>query len=210
MDRTLVRRDTAGLYMRYRRQIGAAGLADSLRVGWWMLQYSLGVIDADRVAEEALSDYRGKREQALVEICRHWFRRYVLEHVVADGREAVRRHREAGDLLAIVTGATRYAAEPLAEELGIEHVVCSQLEVAADGRFTGRVVRPLGYGRGKVALAERCAAELGFRLEDATFYSDSFTDLPLLERVAEPVAVNPDTRLWLAARRRGWSVQRWR
>jgi len=56
----------------------------------------------------------------------------------------------------------------------------------------------------------RFCASCGFRLEDATFYSDSFTDLPLLERVAQPVAVNPDARLWLTARRRGWSLQRWR
>src|SRR5690606_34397489 len=114
-----------------------------------------------------------------------------------------------GDLVAIVTGATRYAAEPLAEELGIEHVVCTRLDVSPSGRFTGRVEQPMCYGAGKIALARKVADAHGLRLEEATFYSDSITDLPLLEAVAEPVAVNPDARLARVARARGWPVERW-
>jgi len=71
------------------------------------------------------------------------------------------------------------------------------------------VVKPMCYGAGKVARAERLARERGFSLSDATFYSDSITDLPLLERAGEAVVVNPDGRLRRVARRRGWSVLRW-
>lgn len=208
MDRTLIRRDTASLYIRYQRDIGEANVRDALRVGWWMLQYTFGVIDAERVAERVLEDYRGKPEERMVRDCRGWFRNYVLEHVTERGREAVARHRERGDFVAIVTGATRYAAEPLAEELGIEHVVCTQLEVA-HGMFTGRVRKPMCYGKGKIALAERSVSHHGLSLDEATFYSDSITDLPLLERVATPVIVNPDARLKRVARLRGWTVERW-
>lgn len=209
MDRTLVRRDTASLYIRYQRDIGEANWKDGLRVAWWILQYSFGVIDAERVAEHAVLDYRGKREDWMVDMCRDWFRGYVLAHVSEHGRRAVERHRAAGDFVAIVTGATRYAAEPLAQELGIEHVVCTELEVAADGCFTGKVKKPMCYGAGKITLTERYVAELGMSLEKATFYSDSITDLPLLERVDRPVVVNPDARLGRLARRRGWPIERW-
>lgn len=209
MDRTLVRKDTATLWMRYQRDIGEASLREVARVGWWLLQYSFGVIDAERVAEQAVRDYAGKEERWLVETSRSWFERYVLEHVCEAGREAVARHREAGDVIAIVTGATRYAAEPLARELGVEHVVCSTLEVDAAGRLTGRPNKPLCYGKGKIALASRHARAIGLPLEDAIFYSDSITDLPLLEHVAEPIVVNPDARLRRVATRRGWPIQRW-
>ncbi len=208
MDRTLVRIDTATLYVRYQRDQGEASWRDALRVAGWMFQYTLGVIDAPRVAERALESFKGKQEEWLRTTCEEWFVDYVLEHVAEQGRDAVKRHREAGDLLAIITGATPYAARPLARELGIEHVVATHLEVE-DGRFTGKVKPPMSYGVGKVELAERLALEQGFRVEDATFYSDSITDLPLLERVKTPVAVNPDTRLRRLARKRGWKIEQW-
>jgi HAD superfamily hydrolase (TIGR01490 family) len=208
MDRTLVRRETASLYVRYQRDIGEAGWRDSLQVAWWVLQYTVGVIDAERVAERAVAGYAGRSEQHMIDSCRDWFRRYVLEHVSDVGRRTVARHRDAGHVTAIVTGATRYAAQPLAEELGIEHVVCTDLEVI-DGSLTGRVVKPMCFGAGKIDLARRCGDRVGFSLDDAVFYSDSITDLPLLERVRRPVVVNPDARLKRVAARRGWAMEHW-
>ncbi len=209
MDRTLIRKDSATLYTRYQRDVGEVGLWDVVRVGWWLLQYTFGVIDAPRVAQKVLSGYRGRDEKSMIESCDVWFRDYVLPHVCDLGREAVRRHQDAGDVVAIVTSATPYAAEPLARELGIEHVVCTRLEVDAEGLFTGRLVQPMCYGPGKIELAQRMAEQEGFELGAATFYSDSITDLPLLERVERPVTVNPDARLRRLARRRGWPIERW-
>lgn len=208
MDRTLVRIDSATLYVRHQRLKGQAGAVDVARVAWWMLQYTLGVIDAQRVAEKALQQFKGKHETWLLAECEEMFANSALSHVAAEGREAVERHRSQGDFVAIVTGATPYAARPLARELGIEHVIATELEVEA-GQFTGRIVAPMSYGPGKVVLAERLAQRHGFALEEATFYSDSITDLPLLQRVRTPVAINPDARLRRVARRNGWRIETW-
>lgn len=208
MDRTLIKKDSAGLYTRYRRDRGEATLKDAVQVGWWMVQYTLGVIDAPRVALRALRHFQGKEERWLIDSCEEWFVDYVLPTVQAAGRAAVERHRAAGDFIAIVTGATGYVARPLARELGIEHVVCTELEVE-NGRFTGRPVEPLCYGEGKLALARRTGEKFGFTMADSTFYSDSITDLPLLAAVGAPVVVNPDARLARVARRRSWKVERW-
>ncbi len=202
MDRTLVRRETASLYVRYQRSIGEATWRDSARVLMWVTQYTLGVIDAPAVAAKAMRQLAGMPETVMSARCDDWFRTWVEPHVADFGRAAVRFHKARGDVLAIVTGATRYAARPLARRLGIDHVVASELEVDAQGRFTGRVVDPLCYGHGKVERAERLAKALGFEIAEASFYSDSFTDLPLLERVAEPIVVNPDGRLRRVAQRR--------
>jgi HAD superfamily hydrolase (TIGR01490 family) len=209
MDRTLIRKNSASLYTRYRRDLGEAGVRDSLQVAWWIFQYTLGLVDADGVAEQALGIYRGTLESEMVERCRAWFPAYVLEHVSETGRAAVRRHGEAGDLLAIVTGSTRYAAEPLGREVGIEHLVTSEIAVDAQGRFSGEVVPPLCIGKGKLTRTLDFLAAHGVALADTTFYSDSITDLPLLEAVGRPVVVNPDHRLARQARRRGWPVERW-
>lgn len=209
MDRTLLKKDTAALYTRYRRDLGEASLKDMFQVGWWMIQYTMGVIDAPRVALKALESFRGREERWLIDSCEGWFKEYVLEHVQPKGREAVERHKAQGDVVAIVTGATPYAANPLARELSIETVLCTRLEVDAEGRFTGRPIEPLCYGKGKVELAARAGEKLGFRVEDATFYSDSITDVPLLEAVKTPIVVNPDRRLRRVAEQRGWPIESW-
>jgi HAD superfamily hydrolase (TIGR01490 family) len=209
MDRTLVRKNTAALYARYQREIGEASPRDSLKVAWWLLQYTFGIVDAEAVAVEAIRGLKGTRESAFAIRCDAWFRRDVARHVSDIGRSTVHRHLENGDVCAIVTGASRYSAEPLADALGIQHVVSTELECDERGCFTGRHVAPLCYGRGKIERTTRLAERHGFSLEDAWFYSDSITDLPLLEHVAHPVAVNPDPRLRRIARARGWPIEEW-
>ncbi len=209
MDRTLVRKETASLYVRYQRSIFEANRRDMLRVTYWVIQYTMGWIDAPEVAARASRSLAGIPESVMAARCDDWFRRYVEEHVCDLGRRAVCRHRERGDLLAIVTGASVYAAEPLARRLGIPHVVASELAVAKNGSFTGKFVDPLCYGAGKIVRTKQLAAQQGFALEEATFYSDSYTDLPLLEAVAEPVVVNPDRRLRHVAKSRGWRIESW-
>jgi len=209
MDRTLLRVDSARLYTRFRRDRGEASLLDALRVAVWATQYTLGVIDAPKVARKALRSFRGRAESWLEESCAEWFPKYVLPELQNAGRLAVKQHHDAGDFVAIVTGATRYVAEPVAAELGIAHVICSELELDLERRFTGRIVEPLCYGLGKIERTKKLAEREGFSLQDATFYSDSVTDLPLLEVVKAPIIVNPDRRLRKIAQQRGWPIEVW-
>jgi HAD superfamily hydrolase (TIGR01490 family) len=209
LDRTLVRKDTATLYVKWRREVGKATTRDLVRTMYWVAQYTLGILDTEAVAARAVATLEGKPEREMIDECEGWFRSHVLPHVAREGERAVARHKEAGDLVAIVTGATPYVARPLARTLGIDHVVASELEVDDRGVFTGKPIDPLCYAKGKVTRAERLARDHGFELSKAVFYTDSLTDLPLLERVAEPIAVNPDPRLRRIAKRRGWRIEAW-
>lgn len=208
MDRTLVDTHTARLYVRFQRDIGEVGLLDALRTSYWILQYTIGVIDAEQVARRVLASYRGKSNAWLTERCQRWFQSHVLERVSAIGRARVREHLKAGHEVAIATSAVRQVAEPLARELSIPHLICSELEVR-DGELTGSYVSPLCYREGKLERAKAFLQSVGAELEHAAFYTDSITDLPLLEAVGQPVVVNPDARLRRAARRRGWLVEDW-
>lgn len=209
MDRTLVRKDTATLLTRYRRDTGQAPLLDTLRVGYWVLQYGLGVADAEAIAKKVLKSYRGIPESQLFADGLACFDAYIFEHISQGARQAVRLHREAGDFIAIVTSATRYTVVPVARELGFEAFACSELEVDAGGCLTGNHIAPLCYGAGKLLRVEKLLEQSGMRLSEAVFYSDSITDLPLLERVGTPVVVNPDFRLRRVARQRAWRVELW-
>jgi HAD superfamily hydrolase (TIGR01490 family) len=208
MDRTLIDTHTAKLYVRYQRDLGEIGVIEALRTSYWLLQYTIGVIKAEEVALHVLEGYRGKTDAWLTDRCQRWFQSHVREYISNIGRARVREHLEAGHAVAIATSAMRQIAEPLAHELAIPHLVCSELEVR-DGELTGAFNPPLCYGVGKLERAKALLGSLGARLEEAAFYTDSITDLPLLEAVGHPIVVNPDARLRRAARQRGWLIEDW-
>lgn len=209
MDRTLLSKETASLYVRYQREVGEATTRDLLRTLAWVAQYTIGTLDMNKVARKALKTLEGTSELAMASRCDDWFRRRVERYITDGGRLAVRAHRALGDVCAIVTGASVYIARPLARVLGVQHVVSTVFEVDDQDRFTGRPVEPLCFGEGKLERARLFAESVGIPLREATFYTDSISDLPLLEHVGEPVAVNPDARLKRIARARSWRIESW-
>ncbi|MEM9194051.1 MAG: HAD family hydrolase [Myxococcota bacterium] len=209
VDRTLVRVNTANLYLKWRYRRGETSTLAALRAVGWLIQYRLGVVDAERAYELALRPMRGRNEEEFRGECRQWYQTMVREHITDAARADVSACRDAGLVCALLTAGTEYAATPLAEELGIEHILCTRLEVI-DGYFTGAFERPLCYGQGKVEVASRWVEAHGIALEDCSFYSDSVSDIPMLERVGEPRVINPDPRLTLRARSEGWPVAYWR
>lgn len=106
----------------------------------------------------------------------------------------------------IISSATTYAVAPLARYLDVPHVLATQLEVR-QGLFTGNYIEPLCFRHGKVFWAEKLAEELGEEIGRSTFYTDSITDLPLLERVGTRQVVNPDPKLRSLAKKRGWPIR---
>ena len=122
------------------------------------------------------------------------------------GVELVRQHREQGHLVAIVSGATKFVVQPLAERLGIDHILYTRLEVEG-GAFTGRLVEPICFEEGKIYWLQQLVEDENIDLAKSYFYSDSITDLPLLELVGHPVVTNPDPRLYRIAARRHWPVR---
>ncbi len=205
IDGTLIARNSAPLYMRHLRRTGQARRRDMARTLYFLVRYKLGLLDVDRALAASLDWVRGKQEAVLAADCLEWYARVVRPYVYPAMAATVEAHRQAGHVPAILTSATRYLAEPLAADLGIEHVLVTQL-VVRDGCFTGEAVRPVCYGRGKIHWAQRFAEAQGIDLGRSYFYTDSVTDIPVLERVGNPRVVNPDPRLRRAAQRRGWPV----
>jgi HAD superfamily hydrolase (TIGR01490 family) len=151
----------------------------------------------------------GKLERDLAERCRGWVEKDVLPLVVPGARGQIEKHRAEGHVLAILSTSPCYVTEPIAEKLGIEEVISTRFEVTG-GQFTGRLIGPACVGKGKVHWAEDLVARRQVDLAQSWFYTDSYTDMPMLERVGNRVVVNPDPRLRRTARRRGWPVQDWR
>ena len=130
----------------------------------------------------------------------------IAQDDAAGGARAGAPPPEAGELCAIITATNSFVTAPIAREFGIEHLIATEPELR-NGRYTGRVAGMPCFREGKVVRLDQWLAGLGRRLADfdaSTCYSDSHNDLPLLERVTRPVAVDPDETLAREAARRGW------
>jgi HAD superfamily hydrolase (TIGR01490 family) len=208
MDRTLLRCNSGALWIRWQRERGEMSLYQMARALAWMAQYKLAVLDMEAVATKAIATMRGQPEGELADQGRAFFEAWIASEVAPKGLEAIERHRAEGHVVAILSSSTPYVVEPLARHLGIEHAICTRMNIA-DGRFDGTHQRPTCYGAGKVHWAEAFARDHGVDLAQSFFYSDSYTDLPMLERVGMARVVNPDTRLRRHAKRVGWAVDEW-
>jgi len=142
-------------------------------------------------------------------ISRRWFREMLVPAINPEGTKRLKWHRSQGHLPVICSGSSQFAVELVAGHLGIEQTICTEWLIA-DGKLTGNLRQPLVYGEGKVHWMERWAETNRVDLAASYFYTDHISDRPLLERVAHPVAVNPDPKLARFARSQNWEILAWR
>lgn len=208
LDRTLLTVNAGKLWVRAELRAGKLSRWQAARAAAWIFGYHLGYSRIERVLAEGIATLAGEEEAALRARTRAFYDREVAPTFRRRARAVVEAHRARGDHLALLSSTSPYLAEPVVEALGLDHTLCNRFEVEG-GRFTGRPVLPLCFGAGKLDHARALAESLGERLEDATFYTDSASDLPVLEAVGRPVAVHPDPRLARVAARRGWALEDW-
>jgi HAD superfamily hydrolase (TIGR01490 family) len=171
-------------------------------------QYKAGTLDIHEFLGFALRPLAAHTPEELERWHAEFMSTRIAPMIGAPARALVRRHLDSGDLCAVVTATNSFVTAPIAREFGVPHLVATEPE-RVDGRFTGRVAGTPCFRDGKIARVEAWLASLGERLggfAESAFYSDSHNDLPLLERVTRPVAVDPDATLAAEAKRRGWPV----
>jgi putative phosphoserine phosphatase/1-acylglycerol-3-phosphate O-acyltransferase len=165
------------------------------------LHWGLGRSDYHQLLEATVQGLVGMSEQEIAELGERAFERRLKPLIYTEARRLIDAHRRVQHDVVIVTSATRYQSLPIARDLGVEQVYCTELEIEA-GRITGRAT-PC-YGPGKKRVAEEHAGARGVALADAFFYTDSTEDLPLLEVVGHPVTANAKSALARIALARGW------
>jgi len=168
--------------------------------------YGLGRTDFAGLLTRAAASLRGASDRTLRGIAKEVFEKDLSANLYPESRALVDAHVRKGHTVVIVSSATQYQVEPAAAELGIEHVLCTRLEVN-DGTVTGELAAPMCYGTGKLEAARRFARVKRISLAKSYFYTDGSEDIPLLEAVGFPRPLNPDNALRKKARREGWPVQ---
>ncbi len=171
-------------------------------------QYKAGTLDIHEFLDFQLKPLSRHARKVLDAWHEEFMRRKVRGMIGSAARELVTRHRAANDVCVIITATNSFVTAPIAREFGVEHLIATEPE-QKNGEFTGRVSGVPCFREGKITRLESWMAQQGWSWESfagSWFYSDSLNDLPLLRKVKNPVAVDPDATLRAHAEEQGWRI----
>jgi HAD superfamily hydrolase (TIGR01490 family) len=210
LDKTVIAKASMVAFSGPLHRAGLLSRRMLLRAAWGQLVYAqFGASPAKlaKLRDSVLRLTRGWDQAEISAIVRETLVDVVEPIVFDEALELIREHRAAGRKVFIVSASPEEIVAPLAQFLGVDEALATRAELGPDGRYTGRTERYC-YGPEKVVAMEDAARRDGIDLSASYAYSDSATDLPMLEAVGHPVAVNPDRELLRAARARNWEVRR--
>ncbi|AIT60134.1 HAD family hydrolase [Corynebacterium doosanense] len=208
LDKTIIATSSAFAYGREFMHNGLISHAEAVQMSlakasYVMVGQSSEQMDATRDHLAALVS--GWEVEEVLRIADEALHHVVTPAIYSEARELIRFHRSAGHDIVIVSASASQLVRPIAEELGIDDIVATELEIV-DGHFTGEILTYL-KGPAKPEAMMKLAAERGYDMESSYAYSDSATDIPMLEAVGNPVAVNPDRAMKKAALEKGWEIR---
>lgn len=210
LDHTLLPLDSDYEWGQFMSRIGAVDPVEfKRRNGEFYEQYQAGTLDPVAYLEFAFGTLARFPRPQLDAFHRQFMEEVIRPALKPSALDLVRRHRDDGDLVVIITATNRFVTGPIAGEFGVAHLIAAEPDVDDQGNITGAFRGTPPYGAGKVSnlhqwLAARGQALEGF--ERSTFYSDSQNDIPLLQAVTHPVATNPNALLGAHAKARGWPI----
>lgn len=206
VDHTLLRGSTG-------KELAYIGIKKGLFPPGWILslpffymQYRAGLLNPGMLGP-VMAKLKGMPIRELSEMAEDAFRRKIKPIIFREAEQLLQKESEKGRKAVLATSAPETVVRPLADYLEVSDVIASRFEVK-DGLLTGAFVGEPAFGPGKERQVSLFATERSVKLSCCSFYSDSHYDLPLLEKVEEAIAVNPDHRLTKTARRRGWRILR--
>jgi HAD superfamily hydrolase (TIGR01490 family) len=210
LDHTLLPIDSDYEWGQFLVRIGAVDAAAyARRNDEFFAQYQAGVLDPVEYLEFALGTLAGFPRTELEAMHAQYMREVIEPAVRPQALDLVRRHIDAGDLVAIITATNHYITAPIARRFGVEHHIAAMPETDAEGKLTGKLAGTPTSGPGKITHMHAWLDRLGRPFDSfasSHFYSDSHNDIPLLTVVSHPVATNPSAALASHARTQGWPL----
>lgn len=211
LDETLISGDCSSLWSAY--MVAKGWVADEQAFlqqdAALMEQYAIGKMDMQEYMRCTLVPLIDRRESDVAAMVENYIQDVIAPRIYTQARECLAAHRAQGDRTVIISASGEHLVRPIARFLDVDETLAIGVEIQ-DGRFTGATQGTMTYREGKVSRLLHLINQDETLLKEASFYSDSHNDLPLLTRVGQPVAVNPDTILLQHARQAGWPIYAWR
>lgn len=206
LDNTLIGGDSDHLWGEF---VCARGLVDSAAFSalndQFYADYQSGSLDIDAYLRFALAPLKGQSPDVLAAWHHDFMSTMIAPIMLPKAQQLIANHRNSRDDLLIITATNAFITRPIATALGIEDLLACEAEIE-NGLYTGEPTGTPSYKEGKVTRLEEWLRGRDISLEGAYFYSDSHNDLPLLEQIDKPIAVDPDDTLLARAQEAGWPV----
>ncbi|STZ76148.1 HAD family hydrolase [Bergeriella denitrificans] len=210
LDNTLINTDSDHSWPQYLMKKGLVDVEYTEAQNEKFYQdYRNGCLDIDAFLKFHLAPLKEYSMEELAQMHREFMAEFIMPHISPMQVMLVQSHQAAGDELLVISSTNEFIITPICQLFGIENVIGTQLEIGADGRYTGNYTGTPSLKEGKITRLNQWLTARGESLADygkVYFYSDSKNDLPLLRYVNEPVAVNPDAELEAEAKAKGWPV----
>ena len=206
LDNTLLAGDSDHGWGQFMVSQGVVDGADySAKNDAFYQDYVAGTLDMNAYAEFVLAPLTQYSATELSNIHQQFMTSIVIPMIAPKTQALLKQHRDAGDVLVIITATNDFITGPIADYLAIPHLIATPAE-CIDGRYTGKLSGSPCFKEGKIDKLNEWMTAKGYTIEGACFYSDSHNDIPLLARVDKPVVVDPDTKLAAHAIAKGWPV----
>ena len=207
-DKTLLMVESAKPGLRYLYEKKEVTTGYLLRVIITNFFYRYHLYSDKRMANLLLKLYKGKRLADFQDGAPHFYREYIRPLLAPNIMARLNDHREKGHTLILISASVRYFLEEVTVDLGIDHLLCTDLEESTDGLLTGKSKGPICIDRQKKIQAEQLAHEQGIDLAKSYAYGNHQSDIPLLELVGHPFAVEPTLPLKKKALQNNWPILR--
>jgi len=206
VDQTVVRKTTTEYFILTAMRDGIIRFSQVNRLPFDWIKYKLALPDMDFI-ENTVKKLAGIEKDDLLRASEESFEKHIKQNIYSEAAGLIAGALDRGDRVIFATSSFDFIIKPLEEYFGIKGSIACELEYS-DGRTTGNLVGYSSFGHKKKTAAQVWLEKNGVKKEDVSFYSDSYTDIPLLEYCGNPVAVNPDRILLREAKSCGWKIMR--
>ncbi|MBU0528851.1 HAD-IB family hydrolase [bacterium] len=172
--------------------------------------YKTKLISEKRMADSLMTFYKNKELSYFEAQADGFYQDLIKHHYAPNILKILSDHKKKGHIIVIVSGSIRYYLEPVAKDLGIDHLVCTELEIGQDGLLTGKPIGQVCIGNYKKELTLKLVNELDIDLKNSYAYGDNQADIPFLKLVGNPVVVSPTPTLRKVAQKNNWTILNYR
>lgn len=208
LDRTLINDFSAKQFVKSRFLSGKSTPKEVLSQFATLVAYAIGNRDFEILTKISALGVKGIKEKQFTDLGKEIFKDHLASTIYPESRTLIQSHLEKGHQVVIISAATRYQVKPIADELGIKDIYCTEMEVKK-GKFTG-IISEMCWSEGKARAGRTFAKANNIDLSKSFFYTDSIDDYPLLEIVGKPIATNPDNKLSQLAFENDWKILRFK
>ena len=209
LDHTLIMGNSGKLLIKEAREKGMMSLMDLARAFWMLFLYKFSLRNTEKIIAGMVQWLEGVPLKKVNDLSSEVFLKHMINTIPDEARSEILMHQEKNAAVVILSSALFPVCQAVAGHLNMDDIICTRFEII-DGICTGRSSGRLCFGKEKVERLKEYCEKNNSRVEDSWYYGDSFSDFPVLQTAGNPVCVNPDRKLFKAAKKYNWKICRWK